>query len=108
MFKIGQKVVCKENNRYNFGYPHGIAKGEIYTIIGISKCPDCNSLLLELKEPTPRYKYCGNCDNDLGINSCYHASRFEPLKYDLLDNKDTISELIEERADIKTPELVEN
>ena len=108
MFKIGQRVVCKETRSYNFGQPNGITKGEIYTIAGITNCPNCNSLLLELVEVLPMRKWCGECDKDLKTNSYYHASRFEPLKYDLLDNKDIISEIIEEKADIKIPELVEN
>lgn len=108
MFKIGQKVVCKQDNKYNFGYPHGITKGEIYTIAEITNCPNCNSLLLGLVEVLPLRKWCGKCNTDLKTNSYYHASRFEPLKYDLLDNKDIISELIEEKADIKISELVEN
>jgi hypothetical protein len=106
MFKIGQKVVCKTVECF-WGIPFGIVKGQIYEIENIIKCPGCGSEMLLLNTHSFSNKSCKCGYSKLPDNS-FHSWRFEPLKYDLLDNKDIISELIEERADIKVPELVEN
>ena len=107
MFEIGQKVVCKDNSGCI-----DLKRNNIYTITGVTKCPCCGKECLELEEIS-LYGFfiinCSNCGKEYkDISSHYLSSRFEPLKYDLLDNMNIISELIEERADIKVPELVEN
>jgi hypothetical protein len=109
MFKIGQKVVCKNGT----GTVPRIYSNKIYTVSGITRCTGCGAECLELEETLQNsFKFkvkCGKCNEIYISNDAnYLSSRFEPLKYDLLDNKDIISELIEERADIKVPELVEN
>ena len=102
MFKIGQKVVCKDAKN-----TIGITEGNIYNIEGIIKCSKCNKELLLLNPDFHiSFKLC-ICNEWVPDNSFY-SYRFELLKYDLLDNKDIISEIIEEKADIKIPELVEN
>ena len=112
MFKIGQKVVCKDNS----SCPE-LTINKIYTITFIESCPHCGKAALELEEIGDKvinktgWCFCSSCSNLHFTDQnkvAYFAYRFEPLKYDLLDNKDIISELIEERADIKIPELVEN
>jgi hypothetical protein len=109
MFKIGQKVVCKNSIQT---FPK-LVSNKIYTVRSIHKCTNCGDTCLELEEIISTYisrgTICSNCNQLYFPDEIqYRASRFEPLKYDLLDNKDIISELIEERADIKIPELVEN
>lgn len=101
MFKIGQKVVCKDasNQVNNFKILNYVSKGKVYTIREIKEFSNETGLIFE--EFVHGYHWNGE-------EAGFRASRFEPLKYDLLDNKDIISELVKERADIKIPELVEN
>ena len=102
MFKVGQKIVCKDS----IGTV-GLTKGKIYEIENIIRCPKCNREMLTINPDCYiPFKHC-LCNKRVDVNSFY-SYRFEPLQYDLLDNKDIISEIIEERADIKVPELVEN
>ena len=109
MFKIGQKVVCKDNS----GCPE-LTINKIYTIYAIDRCPYCKIIGLELEEVGEGDGsklgecICGKIFETDGDKEGFKSTRFEPLKYDLLDNKDIISELIKERADIKVPELIEN
>lgn len=106
MFKIGQKVVCKNNKGT---YPK-LDNNGIYTISSFNNCPGCGVSMVELVEIVSSYytTECTKCGKNFESFAVYRTDRFEPLKYDLLDNKDIISELIEEKADIKIPELVEN
>ena len=110
MFKIGEKVVCKdtsENVQFN-STPRGIKKGVIYEITGISKCPKCNDTFLSLSETPYLHKWCGKCDCDLGTNNYYHSWRFELIKYDLISNKEIIKEMIVEKSDLPIKEPVLN
>lgn len=108
MFKIGQKVICKDVSRnIQFGTtPRGIQMGHIYEITKISKCPCCNSELLELSNTPTLNKWCGKCDNHLGYNNFYHSWRFELIKYEIISNMEIIKEIISERSDITIKETI--
>ena len=81
MFKIGQKVVCKDTtpNAVFSSAPHGIKKGVVYTISALTYCPQCLCEFIELKEVSSIDKMCASCDCHLGACSSYHSYRFEPL-----------------------------
>ncbi len=81
MFKVGQKVVCKNTKSAEQGTPYGIEKGVIYTVIGISTCV-CGKELLGLKEVEILNKWCGTKNVCLGMSSNYYSFRFEPLVED--------------------------
>jgi len=90
MFKLGQKVVCKDV----IG-SIGLIKNKIYTIRAIcdsKKQIGQRGLILE--ETSPPSRYIG-----------YKIERFEPLKYDIIPNKDIIKEVVDEKADVEIKEL---
>jgi hypothetical protein len=79
MFKIGQKVVCKDLSDTNTHYPHGIEKGKIYTVNTITKC-SCGRELLILDEAIPYYgRECNSCFSKVH-ELAFCSFRFEPIK----------------------------
>lgn len=101
MFKIGQRIVCKDASGRN-----SLIKGKIYTIDSFGFCSECgikNVYLKEIKVYTQCLCNCGEIS--VGPASC-HLYRFEPLKYDLISNKDVIKEIIEEKQDVEIKEPV--
>lgn len=100
MFKIGQKVVCK-NTYSQTGIVMGIKKGSIYTIEDIITCPDCGDVKLLLNTSSPSLKTCTKCYYSSLPNNAYMSSRFEPLQYDIISNKDIIKEIMTEKLDVK-------
>jgi len=77
-FKIGEKVVCVDDTLYDLNKTQPrIKKGEIYTVIGLSKCC-CNVLMLK-EVPNIGVKKC-NCGKILQSNF-YYSSRFRKLDY---------------------------
>jgi hypothetical protein len=107
MFKIGQKVVCKNTDTFVTGAPYGIEKGKIYTVIDIYQCA-CGRTVLELDEAPAMQRWCCYTNKDVGFNAGYYAYRFEPLKYDLISNKDIIKNSIFEKSDLPVKEPVLN
>jgi hypothetical protein len=104
MFKIGQKVVCK-----NAKSTIGLVQDKVYSVIEIFTCPKCGLVSLVVHDGN----YCTGTRCDCGQYSTdgfnfYRPDRFEPLKYDLIDNMDIIKEMIPERSDvpIKEPKRV--
>lgn len=79
MFKIGQKVVCKDTETFKYGTTAGIILGRVYTVTGLTYCPNCLLEFLEIKEAPLLTKICGNCHCSLGANKSYFSFRFEPL-----------------------------
>ena len=77
-FYVGQKVVCRNKVGFATSTPHGIKKGEVYTITQISTCI-CGKEVLELKEATKMNRWCGYLDKPIGYNASYYSYRFEPL-----------------------------
>lgn len=102
MFKMGQKVVCKDAS--NNGR---LIKGKIYTIDGMVKC-DCGSinlLLLEFKSESWRLKWCNECSRVTSMpGNAFLSWRFESLKYDIVSNKEVLKEIIVEKLDISIKE----
>lgn len=93
-FKIGQKVVCVNTKNIN---PYTTVKeGNIYTIIDIVDANDGKGLILDTEEN----------GNEFGFPFFwgYNPKRFEPLKYDIVDNKEIINNIIEEKSDIPLKE----
>lgn len=88
MFKIGDKVVCKniENQPKFNSTPTGLIKGKFYTVISINSCKSCGSETLGLKEVKLITKHCAKCDNYLGSNNQYHSYRFEKLQDNFAEN----------------------
>jgi len=108
IFKVGQKVVCKNVDGFMCGTynPEQIEKGKIYTIKSINKCI-CGRTLLELDEVQPTNRYCGHTTIPIGFNACFYAFRFELLKYDIVSNKEIIKEIITEKLDLYIESPVE-
>ena len=103
MFKVGQKVVCKNVEAINYGLPNGIKKDKTYTIVGIDNCA-CGRTVLDLAEAPTMQKYCGHTNIHMGFNAKYYAFRFEPLKYDTASNMEVILEILEKKVDITIEE----
>ena len=79
MFRVGQKVVCKNSDGINnYFIPKGLVKGKVYTIEAISMCV-CGKELLELEEAPKLERWCGTKMAYTGINSSFYSYRFEPL-----------------------------
>lgn len=76
MFKIGDRVICKDVSDFELTTPTGIEKGKVYTVIGISKC-GCGRETLQLKEPKPLDKWCG--DKFYRYDTTYYSFRFEKV-----------------------------
>lgn len=78
MFKIGQKVVCKDANGTLTHYPYGIEKNKVYTIKEISKCK-CGQELLILDGTTPYFgkKECSVCLSQIH-SLAFRSNRFNP------------------------------
>jgi hypothetical protein len=87
MFKIGQKVVCKAENPQKT-----IKNGRIYTVTEI----DYDGAI-RVKEAEPSYPY-----------SWFWQWRFEPIKYEIISNKEIIKEIITEKSDLPIKEPVLN
>lgn len=78
MFKVGQKVVCKNVDGVHNFVPTGIEKGRIYTIEAISNCA-CGKEMLTLKEAPKLERWCATKDEYIGYCSSFYSYRFEPL-----------------------------
>lgn len=107
MFKIGQKVVCKDNSEC----PELIV-GKIYIVHNIDICPACGAVGIFISPPKSNKEaigICKCCGTFAPCQDCqdYRASRFEPLKYDLISNKDIIKEMVPERLDVPEKEPAE-
>lgn len=102
MFKIGQKVVCKNTNDFKNSTPRGIEKGKIYIIEGISKC-NCGKEILHLEGIEKLQRWCGTLDTYTGVNAAFYSYRFEILQYEIISNFELIKEIIVEKADISLP-----
>lgn len=109
-FKVGQKVVCK-NNRSKLGIIKELTEGKVYTVESVSYCSSCNGETLSLCElhgqveyPGLNWMICGNdnCEHPFFIyeNFSFMSWRFEPLKFDLLSNKEIIETIIKETVDV--------
>lgn len=81
MFKIGQKVVCKNDKSPS---SKGIVKGKIYEIIGFDKCEFCGLELILLKgiDSGSRKECICSCIPIFPTNA-FAAYRFEPLIYNV-------------------------
>lgn len=106
MFKIGQKVVCKNIDDFKTSAPYGIEKGKVYTITSVCKCV-CGKTALELDEAPTMERWCGYTNEYIGYSASFYAYRFELVKYDLISNKEIIKNIITEKSDftIKEPKL---
>lgn len=105
MFKIGQKVVCKSLKTVNDGYPFGISKDGVYTVLGYYKCKNCGQKFLLLNAHSHSSKWCGKCDKpNMLPDNAFWEWRFEPIKYALIDNMEIIKEIITERSDVPIKE----
>lgn len=78
MFKIGQKVVCKNTAGFEHSMPHGIRLNKIYTVVKIGTCV-CGQETLYLKEATAMTRFCGTMDVSTGFHAAFYSYRFEPL-----------------------------
>lgn len=78
MFKVGQKVVCKNIKGFATSIPRGIKLGEIYTIMQIGTCA-CGQEILHLKEAPIMERWCGTKDVYTGASAGFYSYRFEPL-----------------------------
>lgn len=97
MFKIGQKVVCKDdkNPSSKHGVPRGIVKGKIYEIIGFDKCEFCGLELILLKGiDSGSRKECTCSYIPILPTNAFAAYRFEPLIYNVKKEVVSISEPI--------------
>lgn len=108
MFKIGQKVVCKSLHKFNDGTPHGIEKGKIYTVEGYCNCNCCGATFVLLTEGhSYSEKWCGKCDKpNMLPDNAFFDWRFEPIKYEIISNKEFIKEVITEKSDLPIKEPV--
>ena len=106
MFKIGQKVICKDLRCW-WGFPFGIEKGGIYEVENVIKCKCGETHLLLYGIDTGGLKVC-SCNNDNLPTNSFLAWRFEPIKYDLISNKDVIKEMIVEKSDLPIKEPILN
>ena len=108
-FKIGQQVVCKTNITTGAGIPFGLIKGKVYTILNIEYCNLCNAefLIIDSEMTQAQGRVCGKCGDTIWNPNAFHSWRFEPVKYDLIDNKEAIGEIIEERIDVKIKQPLE-
>ena len=97
MFKIGQKVVCKDVS--NSSQYSTIKLGSIYTILDIVTSGSGPALILDTEENGQMYGF--------PFFWGYRPDRFEPLKYDLISNMDIIKEMIPERLDVPEKEPAE-
>ena len=102
MFKIGQKVVCKNTNDFENSTPTGIEKNKIYVVEGISKC-NCGKEILHLEGVEKSPRWCGHLDVYTGFNAGFYSYRFEILQYDIISNFEIIKEMIEEKQDVSLP-----
>lgn len=112
-FKIGQKVVCINIDHLKSW--QALKLNKIYTIESFVTCRGCKKtsiILKELVEAGTQYRTCITCGNRNINKRQYSASRFRPLVEqpekisNVLNNKDIIKELIEERSDVKIKEKV--
>lgn len=78
MFKIGQKVVCKNIEGSRNIAPRGIKLREIYTIANIGTCI-CGKEILHLKDVPATAKWCPAKNVYVGYNAGFYSYRFEPL-----------------------------
>ena len=91
-FKKGRKVICIDDmQRHSYRPMGGLKKDEIYTV---AKMDAPGVWLEEITAPTTGH---------------YYSDRFKLLKYDIINNTNIISEIIEEKADtiIKKPSLAQ-
>lgn len=102
MFKIGQKVVCKNTDEFKNSTPRGIEKGKIYTIEAVSKC-DCGKEVLHLQGVIKLQRWCGLLDTYTGFSASFYSYRFEILKYDIISNFEITKEIIDEKSDVSFP-----
>lgn len=76
IFKLGQKVICKDTDSYKYGTPYGIVLNKIYTIENIIYCK-CGKEKLLLKDvnsgSTKSCSFCNECN--LPTNA-YESCRF--------------------------------
>ena len=77
MFKIGDRVICKDISDNAMTTPTGIENGKVYTVVRISKCGGCGRETLHLKEPEPLAKWCW--DKPVGFDASYYSFRFEKV-----------------------------
>ena len=99
MFKIGQKVICIEDDS-NYS-PSYLKNNNIYTIKNIVKA--CNGTALLLEEI-----YNGNQYRDLADFWGWNPKRFEVLRYEIISNKEILKEIIIEKLDLPIKEPVLN
>lgn len=99
--KIGDYVICI-NAKAPCNFEIEIKQGEVYKVVGKSKCTGCgqNLFLLEGIKDGPD-KTCIVCGST-GLGEGYFLSfRFEPFKYNILSNKEILKNMINEKHDSK-------
>ena len=85
MFKVGQRIVCKDSSGLN-----PLVKGIIYTVDTFGYCPECGLKCVILNEIRGSVSILCDCGKTYVGDAMLRMSRFEPLKYDLISNKDVI------------------
>jgi len=101
-FKIGQKIVCIDAKSYR-GFNTHLIKDKIYTIHLLLQC-SCGSKKLIVVENL-HIGGVGSCACDERYYGVRHRlRRFEPLKYDIISNKEVIEEIVEEVIDVPVKE----
>jgi hypothetical protein len=84
MFKIGQKVVCKNIQGFVDSHPIGLKIGQIYTVMQIGVCA-CGQETLAIKEAPKIRRYCGTTGVMTGVHANFYSYRFEPLIEDWVE-----------------------
>ena len=107
MFKIGQQVVCVKQ------HSQGILEvNKIYTVLNIYKC-NCGRIAFDV-DILNHYNTSTTCDCMKTIEPktiwWINSKLFRPLEYNIISNKELISNIITEKLDtpIKQPEKIKN
>ena len=102
MFKIGQKVICKDDTASPLkprAYPKGITRGKIYEIAGLDRCEFCGLELILLKgvnSGSRKECICGSWP--IFPTNAFLASRFELPAYNTTqvdENKEELDSMLE-------------
>ena len=100
VFKIGQKVICKDPSPKT-SRRMILIKNRVYTIEDIQFCPGCGVECLILKEISDTGEsICFRCGSGDWIRLRFRSERFEPLLYNKCKINQVNINIIEERIDI--------
>tara|TARA_R110000782_G_C14673991_1_gene399288 strand:- start:424 stop:747 length:324 start_codon:yes stop_codon:yes gene_type:complete len=107
MFKIGEKVICKNKEGFATSSPYGIEINKVYTIEAISKCA-CGKEILHLLEAEKLKRWCGTKDIYTGHNAGFYSYRFEKVNYEIISNKEIIKNIISTEQDVFQEQVMFN